>query len=250
MQSGWKNWRRPTRSASPTQWTWPSRMHPLPHTLNGKAPNPWLRAGWNNVRRMHQSLHHLVADAPSREESVVDRCLDFVIPAMTRRDPGWHRWQDATRLRSTAAVLQPVSCQRTSSSPTGGRRWHARWCCCQSRDRCLRSSASAPPSSLACTVRPALPDSSAAFRLDCRAGTDELVENRPRLPPPQFESVPAASDRARFSMRYSWVITKSAGPMRGRCESTPCGGTCWRAPTSRPRQAPCRVSLKKVSYPP
>jgi SRSO17 transposase len=41
----------------------------------------------NNVQRMHQSLHHLVADAPWSDEAVLDRCLDFVIPAMLRRDP-------------------------------------------------------------------------------------------------------------------------------------------------------------------
>ncbi len=41
----------------------------------------------DNVRRMHQSLHHVVADAPWRDEAVLDRCLDFVLPAMLRRGP-------------------------------------------------------------------------------------------------------------------------------------------------------------------
>jgi SRSO17 transposase len=41
----------------------------------------------DNVRRMHQSLHHVVADAPWSDEAVLDRCLDFVIPAMLRREP-------------------------------------------------------------------------------------------------------------------------------------------------------------------
>jgi SRSO17 transposase len=45
------------------------------------------RLAADNVRRMHQSLHHLVADAPWSDEAVLDRCLDFVIPAMLRRDP-------------------------------------------------------------------------------------------------------------------------------------------------------------------
>src|SRR6516162_10914133 len=40
-----------------------------------------------NVRQMHQSLHHVVADAAWSDEAVLDRCLDFVIPAMLRRDP-------------------------------------------------------------------------------------------------------------------------------------------------------------------
>ena len=40
-----------------------------------------------NVRRMHQSLHHMVADAPWSEEAVLDRALDFVLPAMLRQEP-------------------------------------------------------------------------------------------------------------------------------------------------------------------
>src|SRR5215471_3865277 len=45
------------------------------------------RLAADNVRRTHQSLHHVVADAPWSDEAVLDRCLDFVIPAMLRRDP-------------------------------------------------------------------------------------------------------------------------------------------------------------------
>jgi SRSO17 transposase len=41
----------------------------------------------DNVRRMHQSLHHVVADAPWNDEAVLDRCLDFALPAMLRREP-------------------------------------------------------------------------------------------------------------------------------------------------------------------
>jgi SRSO17 transposase len=41
----------------------------------------------NNVRRMHQSLHHVVADAPWNDEAVLDRCLDFVLRTMLRREP-------------------------------------------------------------------------------------------------------------------------------------------------------------------
>ena len=40
-----------------------------------------------NVRRMHQSLHHMVADAPWSDEAVLDRCLDFVLPTMLRQEP-------------------------------------------------------------------------------------------------------------------------------------------------------------------
>ena len=45
------------------------------------------RLAADNVRRMHQSLHHVVADAPWSDEAVLDRCLDFVMPAMLRHDP-------------------------------------------------------------------------------------------------------------------------------------------------------------------
>src|SRR5262249_49784214 len=45
------------------------------------------RLDCDNVRRMHQSLHHVVADAPWSDEAVLDRCLDVVIPAMLRSDP-------------------------------------------------------------------------------------------------------------------------------------------------------------------
>jgi SRSO17 transposase len=41
----------------------------------------------DNVRRMHQSLHHLVADAPWRDEAVLDSVLDFVLPAMLQSGP-------------------------------------------------------------------------------------------------------------------------------------------------------------------
>jgi SRSO17 transposase len=45
------------------------------------------RLGGPDVRRMHQSLHHLVADAPWNDEAVLERCLETVIPAMLRHDP-------------------------------------------------------------------------------------------------------------------------------------------------------------------
>ena len=45
------------------------------------------RLAGDNVRRMHQSLHHVVADAPWSDEAVLDRCLESVIPGMLRRDP-------------------------------------------------------------------------------------------------------------------------------------------------------------------
>ena len=41
----------------------------------------------DSVRRMHQSLHHVVADAPWSDEAVLDRCLDFILPAMLRQEP-------------------------------------------------------------------------------------------------------------------------------------------------------------------
>lgn len=41
----------------------------------------------DHVGRMHQSLHHLVADAPWDDEVLLDRALDTVLPAILRRDP-------------------------------------------------------------------------------------------------------------------------------------------------------------------
>ncbi len=40
-----------------------------------------------NVRRMHQSLHHVVADAPWSDEAVLDAALDYVLPAMLKHGP-------------------------------------------------------------------------------------------------------------------------------------------------------------------
>ncbi len=45
------------------------------------------RLAADNVRRMHQSLHHLVADAPWSDEAVLDAVLDSVLPAMLARGP-------------------------------------------------------------------------------------------------------------------------------------------------------------------
>jgi SRSO17 transposase len=45
------------------------------------------RLAGDDVRRMHQSLHHFVADAPWSDEAVLDRCLETVIPAMLREEP-------------------------------------------------------------------------------------------------------------------------------------------------------------------
>jgi SRSO17 transposase len=57
-----------------------------------------------SVQRMRQSLHHVVADAPWSDEAVLDRCLDFVIPAMLRDEPvvawvvdGWWMTRDFPR---------------------------------------------------------------------------------------------------------------------------------------------------------
>ena len=41
----------------------------------------------DNVRRMHQSLHHLVADAPWDDEALLDRALDTVLASMLRQSP-------------------------------------------------------------------------------------------------------------------------------------------------------------------
>lgn len=45
------------------------------------------RLAGDDVRRMHQSLHHFVADAPWSDEAVLDASLETVIPAMLRKEP-------------------------------------------------------------------------------------------------------------------------------------------------------------------
>jgi SRSO17 transposase len=41
----------------------------------------------DNVRRMHQSMHHLVAAAPWDDEKLLDVVLDTVLPAMLEQEP-------------------------------------------------------------------------------------------------------------------------------------------------------------------
>ena len=41
----------------------------------------------DHVGRMHQSLHHLVAEAPWNDELLLDRALDTVLPSMLRQGP-------------------------------------------------------------------------------------------------------------------------------------------------------------------
>ena len=50
---------------------------------NARASSRWLHV-WlpDHVRRMHQSVHHLVADAPWSDEALLDRALDFILSAM------------------------------------------------------------------------------------------------------------------------------------------------------------------------
>jgi SRSO17 transposase len=45
----------------------------------------------DHVGRMHQSLHHVVAEAPWEDEMLLDRALDTVLPAMLQQGPvvGW-----------------------------------------------------------------------------------------------------------------------------------------------------------------
>src|ERR1700690_2158677 len=40
-----------------------------------------------NVRRMHQSLHHVVADAPWSDEEMLRQVRDWVLPAMKKQRP-------------------------------------------------------------------------------------------------------------------------------------------------------------------
>src|SRR5215217_7440007 len=38
-----------------------------------------------NVRRMHQSLHHVVADAPWSDEAVLRQVRNYALPAMQKK---------------------------------------------------------------------------------------------------------------------------------------------------------------------
>src|SRR5580692_4512093 len=40
-----------------------------------------------NVRRLHQSLHHLVADAPWSDEAMLKQVRSYVLPAMEKKGP-------------------------------------------------------------------------------------------------------------------------------------------------------------------
>src|SRR6202142_4765933 len=42
----------------------------------------------DNVRRMHQSLHHLVADAPWNDDEMLAKVRQEVLPAMGKHGPG------------------------------------------------------------------------------------------------------------------------------------------------------------------
>ena len=41
----------------------------------------------NDVRRMHQSLHHLVADAPWNDEEMLAEVRRYVLPTMQKQGP-------------------------------------------------------------------------------------------------------------------------------------------------------------------
>ena len=41
----------------------------------------------DNVRQTHQSLHHLVADAPWRDEYLLEQVRHYVLPAMQKQEP-------------------------------------------------------------------------------------------------------------------------------------------------------------------
>src|ERR1022692_781068 len=41
----------------------------------------------DNVRRMHQSLHHIVADAPWSDEEMLAQVRRYVLPTMEKQNP-------------------------------------------------------------------------------------------------------------------------------------------------------------------
>src|ERR1700685_2536104 len=72
------------------------RVEPLKSYCNGlllpgerKSVEPMAaRLPPDNVRQTHQSLHHLVADAPWSDEALLEQVRHSVLPAMKRNGPG------------------------------------------------------------------------------------------------------------------------------------------------------------------
>src|SRR4051812_41626737 len=58
-----------------------------------------------NVRRMHQSLHHVVADAPWNDEEVLRAVRDYVLPVMQKKGPVVC-WVVAAGMRAPAALAR------------------------------------------------------------------------------------------------------------------------------------------------
>ena len=58
-----------------TGWLWPGERKSVEPMAARVAPD--------NVRRMHQSLHHLVADAPWNDERMLSAVRRYVLPTMT-----------------------------------------------------------------------------------------------------------------------------------------------------------------------
>jgi SRSO17 transposase len=75
------------------------RADPLKHYCKGlllagerKSVEPMAaRLAPDNVRRMHQSLHHVVADAPWSDEAMLECVRGYTLAAMRKREPviGW-----------------------------------------------------------------------------------------------------------------------------------------------------------------
>src|SRR5258708_4802650 len=62
----------------------------------------------DNVRRMHQSLHHVVADAPWSDEFLLGCVRDYVLPAMTKTGPIVAWIVDDIGLPMYARIVRPA----------------------------------------------------------------------------------------------------------------------------------------------
>jgi len=135
------------------------------------------------------------------------------------------RLQEATKLRSTAAVLPPVSLPKRSSCPGPARcrDWPVPWSRCQFPARRLRESASAPPTDSAHSAPQRRMDSSAeppsAVPADtggaCQAAAPISAGAMPTVAPPV-----GTAPWARFSTAYRRAIRCSAGAMRDSSDSS------------------------------
>ena len=81
------------RTSRPASAPEPATASAFSGPQSAKARNPWLpvltrtRLNPNNIQRVHQSLHHVVAVAPWNDQLLFPAVRQYVLPQMTGRHP-------------------------------------------------------------------------------------------------------------------------------------------------------------------